>query len=183
MPRPNQPRTIDKERTLARRIVELRDQRGFTNESLARRMTDAGCPIRDSAIYKIEKGTPPRRITVDELFGFAAAFEMPVTDLLIWGSGNPLRESTVPRHLQDLEVLFQRFSELEREAEKVRGQRARVLQDLKDVLHESRDVFESFRELMASPDYDWPEFLKWSGIDRIIGARKPRRSAKEHSHE
>ncbi|KQY58890.1 hypothetical protein ASD11_04480 [Aeromicrobium sp. Root495] len=43
-------------------------------------MEEAGCPIQASALYKIEKSG--RRITVDELLGFSAAFELRVADLL-----------------------------------------------------------------------------------------------------
>jgi hypothetical protein len=46
-------------------------------------MTRLGCPINASAIYKIEKADPPRRITVDELVGFSRAFEISVEDLLL----------------------------------------------------------------------------------------------------
>lgn len=82
MPRPNQPRNIQGETELARRITLEREARAWSYEGLASRMTDAGCPIQGSAIYKIEKGDPPRRITVDELIALAAVFELPVPDLL-----------------------------------------------------------------------------------------------------
>lgn len=82
MPRPNQPRSIAGERTLARRVAMEREARGWSYEGLASRMTDAGCPIQSSAIYKIEKSDPPRRITVDELLAFASVFEASVMDIL-----------------------------------------------------------------------------------------------------
>jgi transcriptional regulator with XRE-family HTH domain len=82
MPRPNPPRSIAGEKVLARRIAMERENRGWTYDGLASRMTGAGCPIQPSAIYKIEKADPPRRITVDELLGFSAAFELGVPDLL-----------------------------------------------------------------------------------------------------
>ena len=46
-------------------------------------MEKAGCPIQVSAIYKIEKADPPRRITVAELVGFAQVFGLPVENLLL----------------------------------------------------------------------------------------------------
>lgn len=82
MPRPNPPRLLRSETNLARRIAHERESRGMTNEGLAKRMTDVGCPIQGSAIYKIEKADPPRRITVDELVAFAVVFETSVEDLL-----------------------------------------------------------------------------------------------------
>lgn len=83
MPRPNPPRAIGGERDLARRIGHERESRGMTYEGLAALMTKAGCPIQPSAIYKIEKAEPPRRITVDELVAFAEVFAVPVQNLLL----------------------------------------------------------------------------------------------------
>jgi transcriptional regulator with XRE-family HTH domain len=57
-----------------------REARKMSYEGLASRMGEAGCPIQASAIYKIEKSG--RRITVDELLGFAAVFGLTVPDLL-----------------------------------------------------------------------------------------------------
>lgn len=71
------------EEHLARRIAAERDAKGWTNDGLAKRMTDAGCPMTGSAIFKIEKGEPRRRIVVDELVAFAAVFGIPVDQLLL----------------------------------------------------------------------------------------------------
>lgn len=83
MPRPNRPRSIFSEASLATRIAHEREQRGWSPQGLAVRMEKAGCPIQVSAIYKIEKGDPPRRITVAELVGFAQVFGLPVENLLL----------------------------------------------------------------------------------------------------
>ena len=50
---------------------------------MASRMTKIGCSINSSAIYKIEKSDPPRRITVDELVGFSQVLDIPVDNLLL----------------------------------------------------------------------------------------------------
>lgn len=83
MPRPNQPRSIASEQALARRIAIEREKRGWSYDGLASRMTQAGCAIQSSAIYKIEKSDPPRRITVDELVGFSEVFNIPVGNILM----------------------------------------------------------------------------------------------------
>lgn len=83
MPRPNRNRTIATEQALARRIAYERDKRGMTYDGLASLMTAAGCPIQASALYKIEKADPPRRITVDELVALSRVFEIPVGRLLL----------------------------------------------------------------------------------------------------
>lgn len=83
MPRPNKPRSVQAEAYLARRVMLEREDRGWTYDGLAERMTQSGCPVDPSAIYKIEKGKPPRRIVVDELVSFAQVFGVPVEDLLL----------------------------------------------------------------------------------------------------
>lgn len=82
MPRVNPLRATGHESNLAARIAVERQARGWSYEGLAKRMTDAGYPIQSSAIFKIEKGNPPRRIAVDELVGLSAVFGMSVEDLL-----------------------------------------------------------------------------------------------------
>lgn len=83
MPRPNPLRTLQSEENLARRIAYEREQRGWSYEGTAVRMTYAGCPLQGSAIYKIEKGSPRRRITLDESVAFARVFGLELPDLLI----------------------------------------------------------------------------------------------------
>lgn len=83
MSRPNPPRNVFAEDHLAARITIEREQRGWTLEGLAKRMTDAGCPLAPSAIYKVEQGQPRRRIVVDELVAFSRVFGIPVEQLLL----------------------------------------------------------------------------------------------------
>lgn len=83
MPRSNSPRSVvGGERNLAVRIERERNRRGLTYDALAKLMTQAGCPIQGSALFKIEKSEPPRRITVDELVALAQVFQTTVEDLL-----------------------------------------------------------------------------------------------------
>src|SRR4051812_45791471 len=83
MPRPNQPRSIASEVALARRLAYEREKRNMSYEGLASRMAKVGCPIQPSALYKVEKSDPPRRITVDELVAFSRVFEIPVEQPLL----------------------------------------------------------------------------------------------------
>ncbi len=83
MPRPNPPRSLGGEEGLARRVAYERERRGWSTEGLAKRVTDAGCPINQSAIWKIENGNPPRRITYDEALAFARVFDLPLDELSI----------------------------------------------------------------------------------------------------
>jgi len=82
VPRPNAKRAIVVEGVVAKRIAKERTDRDWTYEALARKMTAAGCAIQPSAIYKIEKGNPPRRITVAEMVALAEVFDIPIDDLI-----------------------------------------------------------------------------------------------------
>ena len=78
----NAPRTLLEEDQLADRVAYERERRGWTYEGLALRMTQIGCPINQSALYKVEKASPRRRITVAELVALARVFGVGVEELL-----------------------------------------------------------------------------------------------------
>ena len=82
MPRQNASRSINAEQDLAALIARERERRGWSYDHLARLISDAGCPIQGSALFKIEKGQPPRRITVDELVALTRVFAMNIDQLL-----------------------------------------------------------------------------------------------------
>jgi transcriptional regulator with XRE-family HTH domain len=77
------PQGLGSEDDMARRIKYEREQRAWSPAGLAAKMTKAGCPMNQSAIWKIENGTPRRKITVDEALCFADVFETPLSDLLM----------------------------------------------------------------------------------------------------
>jgi transcriptional regulator with XRE-family HTH domain len=83
VPRPNRPRSIQSEDNLARRIAYERERQGWSYAGLADRMTGAGCAIDGSALYKVEKAKPRRRISVDELCALSEVFKLPVAELLM----------------------------------------------------------------------------------------------------
>lgn len=104
-------RAVAGEQHLAERIGAERERRGWSYEQLARAMTNAGCPMNQSAIYKIEKGEPRRRITVDELLGFAKVFGTNISALVL--------EQSIVDDAQSAK-LFQKWQEAEERAEEAR---------------------------------------------------------------
>lgn len=103
MPRPNAERSIGAEEVLRSTLPAQREVRGWTMEQLAEQMTEAGCPVHASAIYKIER--EGRRITLDEAVCLAVLFGTTLDDML----ATPVY---VPRRLEEMRRLVARFAEL-----------------------------------------------------------------------
>ena len=154
MPRPNQPRSIAGEASLARRIGAERERAGMSYEGLAARMDKIGCPINASGIYKIEKSG--RRITVDELVGFSRVFEIAIDDLLL------PPEAVVTAELRRLVKAYDRACEEARRAAEAETDALVALMtyasehpdtntDLLDLVTRSSEAMRADREGMESP--------------------------------
>jgi transcriptional regulator with XRE-family HTH domain len=70
---------------LAQRIVKERQQRGWSQERLAKEMTRVGRPTSQSSISKIERPVDGRRrdITADEAIALSRVFRIPLGELLL----------------------------------------------------------------------------------------------------
>jgi hypothetical protein len=56
--------------------------RGWTYETLSKKMTDAGCSVAVSSLNRLERDHPPRRVNVDELMAFAAVFGVNFVEMM-----------------------------------------------------------------------------------------------------
>jgi transcriptional regulator with XRE-family HTH domain len=124
------PRLPGAEDMVARRIAYERKRRGWSNAELARRMTDAGCPINQSAIQKIEHGTPRRTISLDEAHALVEVFglkriedlervpeELVHEDLRVFVEGADSLREDVRTLLQSLGRLGPRLAEIRENAQ------------------------------------------------------------------
>jgi transcriptional regulator with XRE-family HTH domain len=66
----------------AARIALERETRGWSTTELAARMTKAGVPMNQTAVWRMENGKPRRKITLDEALGFSRVFEIPLEELM-----------------------------------------------------------------------------------------------------
>lgn len=82
MPRRNAARRVQAEEHVARNLHLLRTGKGWSYVALSRRLAQVGCPMNHTAIFKIEKGSPRRRISVDELAAFSIVFDRSLDDLV-----------------------------------------------------------------------------------------------------
>ncbi|MFF4650915.1 helix-turn-helix transcriptional regulator [Streptomyces sp. NPDC001380] len=76
------PQTLWSEENLAERVRLEREARGWSTGALADRLTQAGYPMNQSAVWRIESGTPRRRINLEEAIGFSEVFGLSLEDLL-----------------------------------------------------------------------------------------------------
>ncbi|MGI5414300.1 helix-turn-helix domain-containing protein [Actinomadura luteofluorescens] len=103
------------EGNLARRIAWEMHHRGWSQERMAREMTDAGYPLHQSSISKIvnPKDGKRRAISVDDALGFAHVFDVTLEELLI-----PLEavwDSELRDGLERLQDLHQQRETIDRE--------------------------------------------------------------------
>lgn len=77
-------RPLTAEDNVAARVAFEMERRGWSQERVAREMTDAGYPIHQTSVGKIvSPGDGKRRgIGVNDAVGFAAIFGIPVSELL-----------------------------------------------------------------------------------------------------
>ena len=69
------------ENNIAERVKLEREARGWSVVTLAEKMAEAGHPVGQSAIWRIESGKPRRRVNTDEALGFCKVFDMTLDEL------------------------------------------------------------------------------------------------------
>ncbi|MGC9495148.1 helix-turn-helix transcriptional regulator [Streptomyces sp. WG7] len=70
------------EGNVAARVALEREVRGWSTTELAERVTRAGVKMNQTAVWRIENGTPRRRINLDEALAFSRVFELPLEELM-----------------------------------------------------------------------------------------------------
>ncbi|MEU8642229.1 helix-turn-helix domain-containing protein [Streptomyces sp. NPDC048674] len=75
---------LNPDKVVAANARRLREDRGYTQELVARLMTEAGYPTGEMPIWALENCR--RRIKVTDLFGLAAAFDVTPESFLSPGS-------------------------------------------------------------------------------------------------
>jgi transcriptional regulator with XRE-family HTH domain len=114
------------------RVRKERDRLGWSQEELARRMTDRGIPAYASTIAKIESGRKPRPARLGEAIVIADLFEAPVSALL----GRPPDETTLTFAMVTLMGYMQ-------EAEQRILEAKQAMADIGDQLDDAEDRFDS----------------------------------------
>ena len=152
MPRQNQPRSMNVEEFVARRIEVERRSHNWSYETLAKRMAQVGCVIQPSAIQRIEKGDPPRKISVDEAVAMAKVFKLSLEEFL--QEGESVDDSRLRKLVSDAEASFHQ----------VEGYRAGLMEaenDFNSAVHDaakfvtrsgSTEISDRFAHLLADAE-------------------------------
>lgn len=115
-----------KERRFGRRVKQLRQSIGLTQEELARRMTAAGQPLHPTMVTKLEGGNRPT--SIGELVSLANILRVPVGALFEEAVEDSLREdlailtSTLDANTTEQEKIGGRMMTLRAEEKEVRAQ-------------------------------------------------------------
>lgn len=82
VPKKTTPRLPGPDEWAAERIRHERELRNWSTAELARRVTDAGVPMRQQQIWQIESGEPPRKLSVGEAATIAKVLGLTIAGLL-----------------------------------------------------------------------------------------------------
>ena len=117
------------EGNVARRISWEMGRRGWSQERMAKAMTDAGYPLHQSSVSKIVNPTDGKRrtISVDDAIGFAKVFDTTVEDLLI--PLEAVRDNELRAALGRVEELHRQREAADREMVGVVTQIVKLLQE------------------------------------------------------
>lgn len=155
MPKVNPLRPTGNEESAARRIAFEREARGWSYEGLARRMTEAGYPVQGSAIFKIEKADPPRRITLDEFIGFAKVFELDLTEMVL------TPEVHLNRTAQRKFIVWW-------EARQALGDAQSAFKGAENGLHEYLETHPETATAVETLIKDWVRAEGWDNVDEAV---------------
>jgi transcriptional regulator with XRE-family HTH domain len=124
---------------LAERVRLERTNRGWSYDRLSKELAGVRCRVAPSSLHKIERGTPRRSISVDELFALAKVFDTDVLALAQSASAHfSERASTLlERHARAAETFVEArledhrtVSELHKASQHLEGtERERIVRD------------------------------------------------------
>ncbi|MFD0410444.1 helix-turn-helix domain-containing protein [Kitasatospora sp. NPDC127116] len=111
-------RRLEGEENVAQRIKMEREARGWSTATLAERLTEAGYPLNQSAVWRIESGEPRRRVNLDEAIGFAKVFDISLDNLV--GPPEIAANAHVKRLLAEFAESWQKFVTARKEVNRAR---------------------------------------------------------------
>lgn len=137
---------VERERT--------RPDRRWSYERLSQEMGAAGCRISHAALHAIERGTPRRKITVDEYLAFAEVFGVEPAELLL------------PEAIATDKAMRQALARYQEAADKALAPLERLTAALADLVSAYPDHVE---DLSAEIQNAWPKALPLPRLEVASG--------------
>ena len=151
MPRQNGPRTMNVEEFVARRMEAERRSHKWSYETLAKRMSQLGCTIQASAIQRIEKGDPPRKISVDEAVAMAKVFKLSLDEFL--QEGDNAIDAKLRGSLAEAELLWLEMERAEQEMSRARNSYGSAVIALAELVRDAdSEIAQRFAQLRAEAE-------------------------------
>jgi len=147
MSRPNKARTVLAETYLAQRLAQERERLRMSYDGLAERMTAAGCAIHPSALFKVEKGKPARRVTVNELVTLSEVLGIPMNELV----SDPTKRWSAKawEFREHMNIQFAAFAEAQAMAEKANEEAHRYMLEYMDVVTEHPEIVDELNAMIG----------------------------------
>lgn len=133
------------EGNVATRVALEREVRGWSTTELAQRITRAGVPLNQSAIWRIENGDPRRRINLDEALGFSRVFELPLEELM-----SPALEGLGIEERRLIQEAVEAFYERQEATDRLHHATVALSEHITSHPDASRGIHEQFLRLMSA---------------------------------
>lgn len=136
------------EEFVARRMEAERRSHKWSYETLAKRMAQVGCAIQASAIQRIEKGEPPRKISVDEAVAMAKVFKLSLDEFL--QEGDNAVDAKLRGSLAEAELLWVEMERAEQEQSRATNAYGSAVISLAELVHDAdSEIAQRFAQLRA----------------------------------
>lgn len=132
------------EGNVAARVALEREVRGWSTTELAARMTKAGVPMNQTAVWRIESAKPRRKITLDEALGFSRVFELPLEELM-----SPPEEGLDMRARQLAQEVVESFYDAREANDRLDAAIKAIVRHIQEQPEVARGVHEQYRRLTA----------------------------------
>jgi transcriptional regulator with XRE-family HTH domain len=148
-------RTPGPDEWAAQRVRDERERNGWSQGELARRVTEAGVPMQQQAVWKIENGDPPRKISYSEAIALCRVFDLDLDEL---------GEAPDKYAADTMHEAFRMLRSWESEWYSLRDQLGFISHRMETDPGVYGPVLDAFREVLERMEHDVAEIRAW--LDR-----------------
>ncbi|KUJ67467.1 hypothetical protein ACZ90_26765 [Streptomyces albus subsp. albus] len=150
---------------VAERIKLEREARGWSTVTLAEKMAEAGHPVNQAAIWRIESGKPRRRVNLDEALGFCKVFDLDMDELT--SAPGQLANAHVRRLIAEYVVKYKQHLAARKEMRWIQGEMQKYI----DANPNQEDLVKGFltHELAVASNGEFHRHFPPSNLVSFLG--------------